>query len=332
MALKIAINGFGRIGRALARQILSQNVHTLAAVNDPTDLDMSAYLFRHDSVHRLAGMDVQGHNARLMVNGQSIRYSSHEKVEDSDFSDCDIIFECSGVYTDSQSLKKHITRPGQKVILTAMPEAGDLLPVFVMGISDRSVLNEEVLSAGSCSTNALALILKQLDEAFGVESGSVTSVHSYMADQPILDAKNDRSLRFARAAGVNITPVSTGVAKNLAFILPELSEKVMGFSVRVPVPNVTMLDITLSMQKSVTISQVDALFEKAVENEYRGLLFLDRESRVSSDFASTTESVAIATDLTQILDRKHIKIVAWFDNETGYAARLYDLINLIEGA
>lgn len=330
MALKIAINGFGRIGRALARQIVMNHEYSLAAVNDPTDLEMSAYLFRHDSVHNESPFEISVEAGSLVADGQKVRYTTETSIDKTDFSDCDIVFECSGAHPGCQGLNKHFKGRVKKVILSSMPEEGDALPVFVAGLSDLSVLREDIVSAGSCSTNALALILAKIDAAYGIESGSVTSVHSYMSDQSILDARSDKNLRFSRAAALNIIPVPTGVAKNLSFILPSLSEKIMGFSVRVPVPNVTMLDITISMQKSATISQLNALFKKAAKSEYHGILDIDEDEKVSSDFVSSRASVTVATDLTQVSGKNNVKIVAWFDNETGYAGRLYDLINRVK--
>lgn len=329
MSIKIGINGFGRIGRSLARLILENGEFDLVAVNDPTDLAMSAYLLKYDSVHRRSSLDVETGDDTLRISKKNIRYTRAETIEATDFSGCDIVFECSGRYMTSDLLAGHLKNGVKKVILSSMPQ--DTTPVFVMGLSAPAVLKESIISAGSCSTNALALILSCVEKCGDIESGSVTSVHSYTTDQNIVDGKNARGgLRSARAADLNIIPVPTGVAKNLSHVLPHLADRMMGFSVRVPVPNVTMLDITLSMQNSVTIEAIRNALEDAAKGRFKKLLSLDHEAKVSSDFVSSDATVTVATDLTQMTGEKSVKIIGWFDNETGYTSRLYDLISLLK--
>lgn len=329
MSLKIGINGFGRIGRALTRLIIEKDTHELVAVNDPTELAMSVYLLKYDSVHKQAGFSVSDEDGALGINGRRIRYTRGSMIEAADFSGCDIIFDCSGRYATVDSLKPHLAHGAKKVILSSMP--ADDMPVYVMGLSGQEQLDHPVISAGSCSTNALALVLDAVEKGCGpIGSGSVTSVHSYTTDQNIVDGKNDRGLRNTRAADLNIIPVGTGVVKNLSKVLPHLTQRLIGFSVRVPVPSVTMLDITLSMQKSVTIETVKKALETAAEDVYPGLLELDREARVSGDFVSSGATVTVATDLTQMTGINNVKIIGWFDNETGYANRLYDLISQLK--
>jgi len=327
LSLKIAINGFGRIGRMLARLIVEDGRYTLFAVNDPCDLETSAYLFKYDSVHRRSTFAVTVENGLLVAAGKRIRYSREENVEAVDFSDCDIVFECSGRYNTSSDLQKHLKGSVKRVVISSMP--ADATPVYVLGLSKREILDEAIISAGSCSTNALALILSAVESHWSIVSGSVTSVHSYTTDQNIVDGKNVRGLRSGRAADINIIPVPTGVSRNLSYVMPHLAERFMGFSVRVPVANVTMLDITLSMQTSVTIDAINTVLKKASQDQFRALLDVDEEARVSSDFISNSMSVTIATDLTQVT-ADSVKIVGWFDNETGYTSRLYDLIHLLK--
>ncbi len=313
----------------LARLILGRGEFELCAVNDPTDLEMSAYLFKYDSVHKRTPMDVRTETGTLLVNGKAVRYTSQAELGAADFSECDIVFDCSGQYTTSRQLEQHLKGRVKRVVLSAMP--GDTTPVYVVGLGEAPLPDASVISAGSCSTNALALILDAVEHGCGpIESGSVTSVHSYTTDQNIVDGKNGRSLRTARAADLNIIPVPTGVVKNLAFVLPHLADRMMGFSVRVPVPSVTMLDITLSMQKRATIDAVKNALEDCARRTAPGVLELDNDARVSSDFVSGTATVTVATDLTQMTGDKNVKIIAWFDNETGYANRLYDLISLLK--
>ena len=329
MSLRIGINGFGRIGRALARLIIQKGEFELVALNDPTDVEMSAYLLKYDSVHKHFTASIHAENDGLFVNGTKIRYSRSLTLEGADFSGCDIVYDCSGQYTTTETLQGHLRGEIKKVILSAMPH--DDMPVYVFGLSDRAVLQHDIISAGSCSTNALALILDAIEQSCGpIDAGSVTSVHSYTTDQNIVDGKNDRGLRNTRAADMNIIPVGTGVVRNLDKVMPHLADRLIGFSVRVPVPSVTMLDITLSMQKSVTIDAIKNGLEEAAAGRYAGLLDLDRDARVSSDFVSGCATVTVATDLTQMTGKNNVKIIGWFDNESGYTNRLYDLISQLK--
>lgn len=326
MSAKIAINGFGRIGRALARLIILQAKHELVAINELGDADTSAYLLKYDSIHKKLDLEVRSEKDAICVADKKIKYFSCKKIEDVDFDECDIIFECSGVHKDSVSFNLD---PKKKIVIASMPR--DDTPVFIYGLSDKEILKNRIISAGSCSTNALSLILHSIEESFKIESGSVTSVHSYMADQNLLDSRSNRCLRSSRAAALNIIPVSTGVSRNLLHSLPHLADKFIGFSVRVPVADVAMLDITISLQKSATISQINEIFIKKSKTTLSGVLDVDFNSRVSSDFISNKSSVVVALDLTQKISENQFKIIAWFDNEVGYASRLYDLISLIKG-
>ena len=329
MSLRIGINGFGRIGRSLARLIIQKGEFELVAVNDPTDAQMSAYLFKYDSIHKQFAASVHGETGRLSIGGKQIRYTQSETLDDLDFTACDVVFDCSGQYTTTERLRGHLKGSVKKVILSAMPQ--DEMPVYILGLGEESVLKHEIISAGSCSTNALALILTAVEQSCGpIDAGSVTSVHSYTTDQNIVDGKNSRGMRNTRAADVNIIPVGTGVVRNLSKVMPHLADRLIGFSVRVPVPSVTMLDITLSMQKSVTIDAIKNGLENAAAGRYAGLLDLDREARVSSDFISGSATVTVATDLTQMTGKNNVKIIGWFDNESGYANRLYDLISQLK--
>jgi glyceraldehyde 3-phosphate dehydrogenase len=312
----------------LARRIVEEGKYTLAAVNDPCDVATSAYLFKYDSVHRQSRFDVTAEAGMLHADGKHIRYSTHETPGLIDFSDCDIVFECSGCYNTTESLTPHLRGRVKRVVLSAMPR--DTMPVYVVGLSKKRVLEDSIISAGSCSTNALALILSAVEEHYPIMWGSVTSVHSYTTDQNIVDGKNAKGARIGRAAGLNIIPVATGVSRNLSFVLPHLADRFIGFSVRVPVANVSMLDITLSMQSSVTIDAINTVLRKAARERFSTLLDVDDEARVSSDFVSGGMSVTVATDLTQATGNNSVKIVGWFDNETGYTSRLYDLIHLLK--
>jgi len=327
LSVKIGINGFGRIGRSVARMILAEKSYVLQAVNDLGDAETAAYLLQYDSTHKQALFRVEPAPEGFAVNGHTVRFMQAANPESADFSDCDIVFECSGAFHTEASLHPFVKGQVKRVILSSMPS--DSMPVYVDGISDKAALGHTIFSAGSCSTNALATMLYTLEELSTIEYGCVTSVHSYTNDQCVVDSKHPKGLRHGRAAAVNMIPVPTGVAKNLTYVMPHLADRLTGFSVRVPVPDVTMLDVTVSMQKSVTIDTIKAHFIATAEKK-REIFAVDSDSRVSGDFVSTTQNITVALDLIQPVGERGVKLVAWLDNETGYAARLFDLISLLK--
>ena len=308
--MKVAINGFGRIGRAVARAIIKDDTLILTKINDLANLEMCAYLLKYDSTHKNFEFNVEVKDNYIQVHNQKIFLSQ-------DFSDVDIVVESSG--------KLHSL--DYKTIFTAMPKNNDM-QVYLNKITNNDILKNQIFSAGSCSSNALAYILKPIDEAFRIISGNITTIHSYTSDQNLLDSKATDFAR-SRSATNNIIPIQTGVVKNLRFLLPNLADKLTSFSVRVPVKNVTMLDITLSLSKNVKITTLNNLLEDVIKNQYKNIVNIAQNNMVSSDFISDIHIVNIDTSLTQKSGSCY-KIVAWFDNETGYANSVFNILKKLK--
>ena len=307
--MRVAINGFGRIGRAVARKIIKDNKIKLLKINDLTTLEMCAYLLKYDSTHKEFEYDMQIKNNILRIKEQNIMLCDN-------FDDVDVVIESSGKNNKFST----------KTIITAMPK--DNIRVYLDKITSDSILKDHIFSAGSCSSNALAYVLKPIDEAFHIISGNVTTIHSYTNEQNLLDSK---AIDFARARSAtnNIIPIGTGVVRNLKFLLPEMVDKLSSFSVRVPVKNVTMLDITISLSKNVKISVLNELMRKVAKDEYKNIIGIAQNHMVSSDFIGNEHVVNIDTSLTQ-KNGSCYKIIAWFDNEIGYASSVFNILKKIK--
>jgi glyceraldehyde 3-phosphate dehydrogenase len=327
MALKIAINGFGRIGRAVTRVIAGRQDVELVAVNDLADIDTMAYLLANDSVHGGFGDTVEVVDENTMqIGSMRVQVTSHDTPERIDFaaSGADVVFECTGFFLTREHAQSHIDRGVKRVILSA-PAQDYGTSHYVMGVNHLDYHGEAIISNASCTTNCLAPIVKTLDEIYGIEKGLMTTIHSYTNDQNLLDGKHHKEMRRARAAAVNMIPTTTGAAKAIDRVLPKLQGKLHGQSVRVPVPDVSMLDLTVTLKSSVTAGAVNALFQSLADGELSGILDVDRDFRVSQDFLGSPKSCTIAGDLTQVIDGNMLKIMAWYDNEWGYSNRLVEM-------
>lgn len=331
MALKVAINGFGRIGMIAARIIAKRSDIELVAVNATMKPDMLEYLLKYDSVHGFFDGVKLIDDTTFEMSGQKVRIFSDRDPANVDFGSCgaELVIECTGAILSMDKAQAHI-KGGVKKVLFSAP-AKDDTPTFVMGVNHKEYKGETIVSNASCTTNCLAPITKILHDAIGIEKGIMTTIHSYTNDQNILDVKHAKDKRRARAAAVNIIPTSTGAAKAIGKVIPELNGKLNGFSLRVPTPDVSVVDLNCLMKRAVTKDEINALFKDASQNGYKGLVEYDDDMRVSSDFVGSTQSAIFVPDSTQVVDGNMLKVVAWYDNEWGYTSRLVDMAVHIGG-
>lgn len=325
MAIKVAINGFGRIGRCVARIIANRDDVELVAINDTASPDMLEYITKYDTVHGIFDNDVKIENGYLKMGKVNAKlYSTRDAKELTFTKECgaEVILECTGAYLTQDKCQVHIDNGAKKVVMSA--PAKDATPTFVIGVNESTYNGEAIISNASCTTNCLGPIAKIIDDAFGIEKGLMTTIHSYTNDQNILDVKHKSDKRRARAGALNMIPTSTGAAKAMKLIMPQLEGKLHGQSVRVPTPNVSMVDVNFIIKKDTTKEEINALFETKVK-EMAGIVAVDNEMMVSSDLIGNTNSTIVASDLTQVIGGNMIKVMSWYDNEWGYSSRLVDL-------
>jgi len=327
MALKIAINGFGRIGRCVARIAHKRDDVEVVAINDTASIDMMMYLLKNDSVHgTFASEIVQLDDENIAIDGKKIRVFSDRDPKNLKFADCgaDMVLECTGVFLTQESAQVHIDNGVQKVLFSA-PAKDKATPTFVMGVNEEQYAGQKIVSNASCTTNCLGPVARVLDDAFGIEKGLMTTIHSYTNDQNILDVKHTKDKRRARAGAINMIPTTTGAAKAISLVMPQLEGKLHGQSVRVPTPDVSMVDLNVVVSKNTTKEEVTAVFNEMANTRLKGLLLMDKEMRVSQDFVGCDYSSIVAEDLTQVIGGNMIKVMAWYDNEWGYSSRLLDM-------
>lgn len=321
--LKVGINGSGRIGLCTARIIATRDDIELGAINTTTDIDTLIHLLRYDSVHRYFDVQKLDDHTLAMGNSKNIRVLSSRNPLEIGFEHYGIqgVIECTGAFNSLEKSSIHLHDKITKVIISAPAEGA---PTFVYGVNHTAYNGESVISNASCTTNCLAPIVKILDEKFGIIDGLMTTIHSYTNDQNLLDVKH-KDLRRARAAGLNMIPTSTGAAKAIGLVLPHLQGKLNGFAIRVPTPDVSLVDLSVNLAQHTTAQEINDLFEKAAQSSMRGILEVDTQKRVSSDFIGTHLSSIIVADKTMITNNTHAKILAWYDNEMGYCHRLVDM-------
>jgi glyceraldehyde 3-phosphate dehydrogenase len=326
MALKVAINGFGRIGRSVARIIANRDDVELVAINDTASLDVMKQLLKYDSVHGIFNKDVNIIDENyLQIGDTKVKIFSDREPKNLDFANygVEVVLECTGVFLTRDKAQIHIDNGIKKVIFSA--PAKDDTPTFVLGVNEEKYNGENIISNASCTTNCLGPIAKLLDDAFKIEKGLMTTIHSYTNDQNILDVKHKKDMRRARAAAVNMIPTTTGAAKAIGLVLPHLKGKLHGQSVRVPTPNVSMVDLNVLVKKDTTKEEINQLFLEKSQNELKNLIECDNEYRVSQDFQTNPHSSIVALDLTQAICGNMIKVMAWYDNEWGYSNRLVEM-------
>lgn len=325
MALRLAINGFGRIGRLVFREIFKRNADIeIAGINDITDAPTLAHLLKYDSVHGKFPGEIRTEGNVMIVNGKHITISAEKQLDKLPWKDVDIVLESTGVFRKREQLNQHIANGAKKVVLSA-PAKDPLDATIVMGVNEKILTgSEKLLSNASCTTNCLAPMAKVLHENFGIVSGFMTTIHAYTNDQRILDLPHsDR--RRARAAAVNSIPTSTGAAKAVGLVMPELKGKLNGYSVRVPVPDGSLTDLAVVLAKETTKEEINAAMKKASENELKGLLEYSTEPLVSTDILGNPASCIFDSELTDV-NGTLAKVVGWYDNEYGYSCRIVDLL------
>lgn len=324
MAIKVAINGTGRIGMIVAKIIVERDDIELVALNTTSSPDMLEYLFKYDSVH--SGIDAKVmDDSTIILNGKTVKMFSTRDPHELDFGSvgAELVIECTGVFLTTEKAQVYLKNGVKKVVMSA--PAKDDTPTYVLNINTDNYKGEAIISNASCTTNCLAPICKVLEDNFGIENGLMTSIHSYTNDQNILDTKHSSDKRRARAAAINIIPTTTGAAKAIALVMPQLKDKLNGYAMRVPTPDVSVVDLTVILNKEVTVEEINNAFKSAAEGRFKGLIEIDNDKRVSSDFIGSTYSAICIPDMTSVVGGKTVKILAWYDNEWGYSSRLVDM-------
>jgi glyceraldehyde 3-phosphate dehydrogenase len=329
MKTRIAINGFGRIGRVFLRAVLNNPNIEVVAINDLASAHTMSHLFKYDSIHGVFDGDVQSTDDLLIINNHSINYFSSSKIEDISWQkyNIDIVVECTGLFKDRKSASAHLNSGAKKVIISA-PPTDDSIKTIVVGINDHLIDNmDNILSNASCTTNSAAPLIQLINENYAIESAYITTIHSYTTDQRLHDSPHI-DLRRARAGSTSIVPTTTGAAKALTKIFPDLSDRIGGCGIRVPVPDGSLTDITCIVKKETTVDEINDLFNKASSSSLNGILSYIEDPIVSVDVLGNTHSCVFDSKLTSVIG-KMVKVVGWYDNETGYSNRLIDLIEKI---
>ena len=327
MALKIAINGFGRIGRCSARIIENDPNYELCIINDTAERKVTRYLLKYDTVHGEFNKEVEVlDDDHIAIAGRKVRVYSTRNIEDLDLSGIDVVLECTGKFLTTEKCEAYLKQGAKKVIMSA--PAKDDTPTFVLGVNTNTYAGQKIISNASCTTNCLGPVTRVLEDNFGIEKGLMTTIHAYTNGQSLLDVKC-RDLRRSRAAAQNIIPTTTGAAKAMKLVMPSLEGKLHGQSVRVPVPNVSMVDLTAVLGKKTSKEELNETFVKASKESLKGIMLVDFDERVSTDFMSCAYSSSVAADLTQVICGDMIKVRAWYDNEWGYSKRLVEMAGFI---
>ena len=328
--VKVAINGFGRIGRQVLRQAAKRENIEIVAVNDLTDPHTLAHLLKYDSIHGKFDGTVEVSDNSFVVNGKNIKIFAERDPAKLPWGDLgvDIVVECTGFFTDANKAKAHITSGAKKVIISAPAKNEDI--TLVLGVNNELYDHEKhnIISNASCTTNCLAPIVKVLHDKFNVLNGLMTTVHSYTNDQKILDLPHE-DLRRARAAAMSIIPTKTGAAKAVALVMPEMKNKITGFALRVPTPDVSIVDFVANLGTDVTVEEINNAMKEASQGKMKGVLDVSDEPLVSTDYIGNPFSSIVDAELTTVLDKRFVKVVSWYDNEWGYSTRVVDLVDFI---
>jgi glyceraldehyde 3-phosphate dehydrogenase len=334
MAVRVGINGLGRIGKGIVSAWVERNFDDIdiVMINDKTEASSFAHLLKYDSVHGRLHADLRGEGNTIVIGGSKrIALCSHPSPDQIPWDEqgVDIVLECTGKFTDRDKAELHLKRKGvKKVIISAPANNPDI--TMVLGVNDRTYdpKKHHLISNASCTTNCLAPVAKVLHENFGIERGFMTTIHSYTNDQKILD-KYHKDLRRARAGGLSMIPTTTGAAKSIGVVMPELAGKMDGMAIRVPTPNVSLVDLVCTVNKPASVAAVNDAYRKAAKGPLNGILSCCEEPLVSIDFNGTWESAIIDTLQTAAIEDRLVKVMAWYDNETGFSHRMLDVTGLV---
>ena len=331
MKPRVAINGFGRIGRMVFRINLERDLFDIVAINDPNPAATSAHLLKYDSTYGILKADVEVKNDdEMLVNGKLVKvYHTREPLElPHRDNKIDIVIESTGAFTSREGASKHLQAGAKRVLITAPGK--DIDRTIVLGVNDKDLHAEKdlLISNASCTTNCIAPIVKVLNEAFGIEKGLMTTIHSYTNDQVVLDVAH-KDLRRARAAGLSMIPTTTGAAKAVSEVLPELKGKLNGFSVRVPTPTVSLVDFVCTVKRPTTVEEVNEVLKKAAKGSLKNILDVCDEPLVSVDFKGNPNSSIVDSLSTMVVDGNMVKVISWYDNEWGYSQRVVELADKI---
>jgi glyceraldehyde 3-phosphate dehydrogenase len=332
MTLRIGINGFGRIGRNVLRASIGDPDLEFVAINDLTDAKTLAYLLKYDSVHGTLKADVEAKEDQIFLDGKPIKVLAVKDPKELPWKalNIDVVIESTGRFTDREGAGKHLSAGARYVIVSAPAKDPDV--TIVLGVNDNKLdpAKHHIVSNASCTTNCLAPVAKVLLENFGIKHGIMTTIHSYTNDQQLLDLPH-KDLRRARAAGMSMIPTSTGAAKALHLVIPELKGKLDGLAIRVPTPNVSLVDLTVETEKDCDIAGVNAAFKKAADGPLKGILKYSEDPIVSVDQKGDDHSATVDAPLTNVVDKRLVKVTAWYDNEWAYSCRVRDLIKVVAG-
>ena len=326
MSVKVAINGFGRIGRNILRSIIENKNHNIKVVgiNDLGPIETNAHLLKYDSVHGILNRDVIINGSDLDVGTGPIKVTAERNPENLSWKelDVDVVLECTGIFTSKEKAQQHITAGAKKVLISAPASGVDLTVVY--GVNHKKISSEhQILSNASCTTNCLAPLAYVLNKSIGIENGFMTTIHSYTGDQPTLDTMHSDLYR-ARAAAANMIPTSTGAAKAVGLVLPELDGKLDGVAIRVPTQNVSVVDFKFNSKKETSIEEINEAIKIASENELKNILSFNDKKLVSSDFNHNPSSSIFHSDQTKVMNKKFVRILSWYDNEWGFSNRMCD--------
>ena len=330
MAIKVGINGFGRIGRSVVRTWLGDSDIDLVAVNDLTDTKTLAHLLKYDSVMGNLHHKITAGDGKIEVEGDSFRVFSEKDPAQIPWEEvgADIVIESTGRFTKAEDAGKHLRGSVKKVVISAPAKGEDI--TIVLGVNENmyDAGSHNIISNASCTTNCLAPVAKVIHEKFGIKSALMNTIHSYTNDQQLLDLPH-KDLRRARAAALSMIPTSTGAAKAIALVIPELKGRFDGISVRVPTPNVSLVDVVMNVEKETSTEEVNAILKEAAHGELKGILAFSEEPLVSIDFKGNSNSSIVDAENTKVIDGTCIKVLSWYGNEWGYSCRVRDLVRFI---
>lgn len=326
MTIKLAINGFGRIGRLMFRAACERTDIDVVAINDLQDLEYMAYMLKYDSTHGRFQGDIKIEGDRLIVNGKPVRVTAERNPADLNWGelDVDVVAEATGIFMTDEKARAHIQAGAKKVVLTG-PSKDDT-PMFVMGVNQEKYAGQDIVSNASCTTNCLAPLAKVINDNFGIVEGLMTTVHAMTATQNTVDGPSQKDWRGGRGASQNIIPSSTGAAKAVGKVIPELNGKLTGMSFRVPTPNVSVVDLTVRIEKSASYAEICDVIKAAVAGPLKGIMAYTEDAVVSTDFIGDTHTCVFDASAGIALNDNFVKLVAWYDNEMGYSHKTLDLI------